>query len=87
MTFLASVQSVDFFRSFVSDPYVFGKIAANHSLSDVHAMCADAKTALAIAVVPFAVEDKVHGCSFHVARHVGSSPDRLLKHVQSQSYN
>ena len=48
------VHTVDFFRSFISDPFIFGKIAANHALSDCHAMCADARTALAIATVPFA---------------------------------
>lgn len=33
-----TVHTVDFFRTFVSDPYMFGRIAANHALSDVHAM-------------------------------------------------
>jgi len=53
---LATVHTVDFFRSFMEDPYVFGAVAANHALSDCHAMCAEARTALAIAVVPYAVE-------------------------------
>lgn len=39
------VHTVDFFRTFVSDPYVFGRISANHALSDVHAMvCVCART-------------------------------------------
>ena len=52
------VQSVDFFRAIVNDPYLFGKIAANHCLGDIYAMGAEAQTALAIATLPLASDDK-----------------------------
>lgn len=51
---LAVVQSVDHFRAFLDDPFLFGEIAAAHALSDVYAMGAKPWTALAIAAVPFA---------------------------------
>lgn len=62
----AMVHSVDFFRSFIDDPYLFGKVAANHALGDIWAMGAQAQTATAIATVPSGLESKVEDVLFQM---------------------
>jgi selenide,water dikinase len=62
------VQTIDFFPAFTSDPYLFGRIAANHALGDIHAMGAEPLTALAIACVPPASPDIVEDDLFQMLR-------------------
>jgi selenide, water dikinase len=62
------LQTVDFFRAMVSDPYLFGRIAANHALGDIYAMGALPDTALAIATLPPARPDIVEHDLYHMLR-------------------
>ena len=47
-------QTVDQFRAFIDDPYLFGRIAANHCMGDIHAMGGAPVSALVSVTLPFA---------------------------------
>ncbi|MBP2100298.1 selenide, water dikinase SelD [Enterococcus rivorum] len=49
---LALIQTLDFFPAIVSDPYLFGQIAATNALSDVYAMGGEVTSALNIVCFP-----------------------------------
>ena len=55
------LQTVDFFREFVGDPYLFGRIAAHHAINDIVAMGGGVGSALATVVVPHGKEAFVEG--------------------------
>ncbi|MFK8047144.1 MAG: selenide, water dikinase SelD [Halioglobus sp.] len=48
------LQSIDVLREMVSDPWLMGRIAANHALSDLYASGARPLSALATITLPFA---------------------------------
>ena len=50
------VQTLDYFRAIVDDPYLMGQIATHHCLSDLFAMGATPHSVLALASVPFATK-------------------------------
>jgi len=62
------LQTVDFFRAMVDDPYLFGRIAATHALGDIYAMGGDPESVLAIAALPPARPPIVEHDLFHMLR-------------------
>jgi selenide, water dikinase len=50
------VTSVDHFKAFIEDPYLFGAVTATHCLSDVYAMGAEVHNALASVTLPYSMK-------------------------------
>jgi selenide, water dikinase len=68
--------TVDLFRSFIDDPYVFGEIAANHALNDIFAMGGTPRHALAIAMVPSGPAHKTEETLFQLLAGARACLDR-----------
>ncbi len=64
------LQSVDFFRSLIDDPYLLGRIAAIHSLGDIYAMGGIPHSALVTAVIPYGSEPIMQETLLHLMRGV-----------------
>jgi selenide,water dikinase len=70
------VATVDLFRGFIGDPYLFGEIAANHALNDIFAMGGTPRHALAIAMVPHGPPEKTEETLFQLLAGARACLDR-----------
>lgn len=71
------LQSVDFFRTFLDDPYIFGRVTTNHCLNDIYAKGAEPHSALAVVTVPYGPENKVEE---ELAQVLSGAVHELRKH-------
>ncbi|MGL5080271.1 MAG: selenide, water dikinase SelD [Microcoleaceae cyanobacterium] len=53
------VQTVDYFPALIDDPFLCGKITANHCLNDLYAMGAEPQSALAVVTLPHSTPGKL----------------------------
>lgn len=60
------VHTLDYFRSLINDPFIFGQIAAHHSLSDLFAMGATPQSALAMATLPYGADAVLAETLYHL---------------------
>ncbi|MEQ9669064.1 selenide, water dikinase SelD [Coleofasciculus sp. G2-EDA-02] len=52
------VQTIDYFRTLINDPFIFGQISTHHCLSDLFAMGATPQSVLAMVTVPYGTAEK-----------------------------
>ena len=73
------VQTVDYFRALVNDPFIFGQISTNHCLSDLFAMGAMPQSALAIATLPYGLPSQQEETLYQLL----AGATRMLHQVQA----
>jgi len=73
------VQTIDYFRALLDDPFLLGQITANHCLSDIFAMGSQPQSALAIATLPYAVPAKLEDTLYQLL----SGATKVLNQAQA----
>ncbi len=71
------LETVDFFRAFWPEPYLFGEIAANHAMNDIYAMGGVPTHALANVVLPFAEPRRTEEDLFQLLAGAKAAFDRV----------